>query len=272
MCYHCTVRLIFAQGGEYRNMVYDLQKAGLWKRIAAGVFDVIITVILATGVAFLLSAVFGYNSYDETFNTVYAEYEKEYGVTFDIASEDYAALTDAEKQVYDAAYKAFIGDETVLYSYNMIVNLSLLITTLSLLITYLLLEFSVPLIFGNGQTLGKKIFGIGLVRTDSVKLTNFQLFVRTVLGKYTIETMIPVYIIMMIFWNMMDIAGAFVIIVILLVQLVMITVTKTNSLLHDMLAVTAAVELGSQMIFDTPEAKIEYQKKIAAERAARQTY
>lgn len=253
-------------------MIYDLQKAGLWKRIAAGLFDAIIALIIIAGVAFLLSAVLGYDGYDQAFNDAYTEYEDRFGVTFDISEEDYAALTDTEKQNYDEAYAAFIKDETVLYSYNMIVSLSMLITTISILVGYVLLEFAVPLIFGNGQTLGKKIFGIGLVRSDCVKVSAFQLFVRTVLGKYTIETMIPVYIIMMIFWNVTDITGTFVILVILLTELIMITVTKNNSLLHDMLAVTVSVDIGSQMIFETPEAKTEYQKKIAAEKAARQGY
>ena len=42
-------------------MVYDLQKAGLWKRIAAWMFDGILTGILAVGFGFVLSLVLGYN-------------------------------------------------------------------------------------------------------------------------------------------------------------------------------------------------------------------
>lgn len=253
-------------------MIYDLQKAGLWKRIAAGIFDAILLVTLAVGIAFLISTVIGYDTHSQFLDSAYAEYEAEYGIVFDIPADEYESLSNEEKQNYDKAYEALIKDDDVIYAYNMVVNLSILIMTLSILIAYVVLEFVVPIMFGNGQTLGKKIFGIGLMRTDGVKLTNFQLFVRTVLGKYTIETMIPVYILMMIFWNMLNVTGTVVIFAILLTELVMILVTKTNSLLHDMLAVTVAVELNSQMIFETPEAKIEYQKKISAERAARQTY
>ncbi len=244
----------------------------MWKRIAAGVFDAIIAVIIIAGVAFLLSIVSGYDKHDEAYTELYNKYEKEYEVEFDISEEEYNKLSEDEKKHYQTAYNAFIGDEDVLYSYNMIVNLSLLTTTLSILISYLLLEFAIPLFFRNGQTLGKKIFGIALMRTDGVRLTNFQLLARTLLGKFTVETMIPVYIIIMIFWGTMDITGTFVLLIILLTQLIMITVTRTNSLLHDMLAMTVVIDLGSQMIFDTPEDKIEYQKKLAAERAARQIY
>ncbi len=253
-------------------MIYDIQPASLWKRISAGIFDAILTVILAVGVALVLSAVLGYDATNAEFEQLQSQYEEEYSVKFDIPTADYEKLSEAEREAYDSAYAAFIKDDRVLYLYNMIVNLSILMTTLSILISYLLLDFLVPIIIGNGQTLGKKIFGIGLVRSDCVKITNFQLLVRTLLGKFAVETMIPVYIILMIFWGTMDITGTFVVLIILLTQLIMITVTKTNSLLHDMLSVTAAVDISSQMIFETPEAKIEYQKKLAAERAARQSY
>lgn len=253
-------------------MIYDLQKASVWKRAAAGIFDAIILVTLCVGVAFLLSAAFDYDGHNQTFEACYDKYEKSYGVDFDISSEAYDALSNEEKLNYDEAYKAFVNDETVLYEYEMVVNLSILITTLSVLISYIALELAVPALFGNGQTLGKKIFSIGVIRTDGVKLSSFQLFVRTILGKYTIETMIPVFILMMLFWGMMDLAGAIVVIALLLTELIMITVTNNNSLIHDMLAVTVTVDMSSQMIFESADEKIEYQKKIAAERAENQVY
>ncbi len=265
-------KAFFTKEAKQHKMIYDLQKASVWKRIASGVFDAIIAGILIVGVALLLSSVLGYDKHNDTYTKAYNEYEKEYGVDFDISETEYGKLTEEEKNRYQSAYEAFIGDDNVLYSYNMIINLSLLTATLSVFISYLSLEFIVPLFIGNGQTVGKKIFGIGIMRTDGVRVTNFQLFVRTVLGKFTVETMIPVYIVLMIFWNMMDITGTFVLLIILLTQIIMITVTRTNSLLHDMLAVTVTVDIGSQMIFDTEADKIEYQKKLAAERAARQTY
>ena len=39
-------------------MIYDLQKASILKRIAAGIFDFILTIILAVGIIALLSVVF----------------------------------------------------------------------------------------------------------------------------------------------------------------------------------------------------------------------
>ena len=37
-------------------MVTDLQKASLWKRVAAGILDVILIVVLATGFGCVISA------------------------------------------------------------------------------------------------------------------------------------------------------------------------------------------------------------------------
>ena len=159
-----------------------------------------------------------------------------------------------------------------MHAYKMVVNLMLVITTGAILIAMLLLEFILPLFLGNGQTLGKKVFGIGLMRTDGVKMNNLQMFTRTVLGKFAVETMIPVYMAFMLFWNMLDLFGVILVAVLLIVQCVSILVTRTNSLLHDLMAGTVAVDIGSQMIFRSTEELVAYQKEIAAERAKRQSY
>ena len=110
------------------------------------------------------------------------------------------------------------------------------------------------------------------MRTDGIKVNNFQLFARAVLGKFAIETMIPVYIIEMIFWGTMGLVGPIILLVLLVAQCASLIVTQTNSALHDLIAATVVVDRNSQMIFNTPEDLIEYQKQVAAELAARATY
>ena len=253
-------------------MVCDLQKGSLWKRTAAWVFDGIIVIALAVGLGFLLSVALGYDGYSEALNGAYARYEEEYGIVFDISQEAYAAMTDTQRQNYDAAYSALIADEAAMHAYNMMVNLMLVITSSGILLATVLWELLLPLWFGNGQTLGKKIFGLCLIRNDGVKLNNMQLFTRTILGKFTIETMIPVYILLMIFWGTAGIGGTMILFALLIGQLVCVAVSRTNSAIHDLLAGTVVVDLASQMIFRTTEDLIAYQKKAAAERAARQPY
>lgn len=253
-------------------MEQDLQKAGLWKRISAGIFDGMLAAMLAVGVAFLLSLAFGYDSQNETLNAAYEKYETQYGVTFNISAEQYDAMTEEEKANYQAAYDALVSDEEAMHTYNVVVNLMLLMTSLGILAGIVLMEFVVPLFFGNGQTLGKKIFGICLMRTDGVKLNTMQLFVRTVLGKFAIETMIPVYILLMLFMGAANIFNLLLLAAIALAQAVIVVVTRNNSLIHDLLAGTVVVDYASQRIFTSTQDLIEYQKRVAAERAAREKY
>ena len=174
--------------------------------------------------------------------------------------------------MYDKAYTALSEDGEALYAYNMVIYLTLIILSVGILLAYLLLEFVIPLFLKNGQTLGKKIFGICLMRNDGVRLPTLSLLVRTLLGKYTVETMVPVLILVMIFFNFLGLAGTLTILGLLILQIVVLAVTKTNSAIHDLLAGTVVVDMASQMIFENEEAMLEYKKKIAAEAAAQTDY
>ena len=253
-------------------MIYDLQKASIWKRTAAWMFDGILTVVLVVGVAFLLSTVLQYDRYSDGVNDAYTRYETEYGVTFDVSQEEYLSWTEAERQRYDEAYAALTADEAAMYDYNMVVNLTMVIASLSLLITIGALEFAVPLLLKNGQTVGKKIFGLCVVRTDCVRVNTLQLFTRTVLGKFTVETMIPVYVLLMLFWGITDLTGTLLLLALGLAEGICLLVSKRNAALHDLLAGTAVADLSSQTIFATTEELIECQKRVAAERARRADY
>ena len=253
-------------------MVYNLQKAGLWKRIAAWMFDGILTAILAVGLGFLLSALLGYDSYSRTLDAAYDRYEQEYGIVFDITLEEYDALPADQQQLYQDASDAVNADTEAMYAYNMMLNLSLVILTVSILLAVLLWEFAFPLYFGNGQTLGKKIFGLCLVRTDCVRLNKLQLFARTVLGKFAVETMLPVYILFLSFWGVLGATGTMILVALTIGQLMCLIISRTNSALHDLMAGTAVVDMASQMIFRDTEELIEFQKRVAAEKAARDPY
>lgn len=253
-------------------MEHALQKASLGKRIAAGILDGILICILATGFAFLLSVLLGYDGYYQTLTDGYSRYETQYGVSFDISQEEYAAMTDAARENWDAAYKAFSQDAEVTKAYNVVLNLTLVIASVAILLSVLAWEFAVPLLLHNGQTVGKKVFSLGLVRVDGVQVTNLQLMVRALLGKFTLEIMIPVFVILMVFWGISGLIGPIVLLALLVAQAICLCVSKTNALLHDQMAGTAVVDISSQRIFRSTEDLIAYQKQVAAERAARQTY
>ena len=239
-------------------MRFDLQKANMWKRISAYLFDIILIAIAVVGFALLLSTLLGYDGYTDRLSAIYETYASAYDVDFDLTSAEYAALPAETVQRYNEALEALSADAEISYVYSMLINLTLIIITFSFLLAYLLFDFLIPLLFGNGQTLGKKVFGIGVMRVDGVRLSPMLLFVRTVLGKYTVETMIPVLIVIMLYFQVIGVFGTVVIALLLAVQLVLLTATKTNSLLHDILAQTVTVDMASQMIFENREEMLAY--------------
>lgn len=252
----------------------NLQKASFGKRIIAAIFDGILLSIIAVGLIALLSGIFKTDTHLNTYQEAYNKYSTEYNIN--LTANEYSELTEQQKTDYAERIKAFNNainqDPEASYASSMFFNLTLLITTFSILISIIAIEFAVPLFFGNGQTLGKKIFGIALMHTEGIKVSNIQLFIRAVLGKFTIETMIPVYILMLIYFNLIGIISVAILAILLIAQIICLIATRTNSLLHDVLAGTVAVDMASQRIFESREALIEHTKKFHAQQANKPTY
>lgn len=249
--------------------MYDLQKANMWKRISAALLDVILLFLIAVTLAWATSSIFKYDSYSAQLQACYDKYEAEYGVDLGISSTEYEAMTDEERSKYDAVVDALSKDEEAYYLYNMLINLTLVSVISSIIISYLLVEFLPPMIFGNGQTIGKKIFSLGVMRYDGVKLTPVLLFARTIIGKCAVGTLLPAMAIILVNFGYMGFIGTAVVLGIALLQIVLTFATKAHTPLHDILAHTVVIDLSSQMIFDTPEDLLKYKERIHAELVSR---
>lgn len=246
----------------------DLQKASLWKRLSAALFDFIMLAILVIGAAAGLSSALQYDGYVGEVTAAYERYSAEYGVEMPLTETQFHQLTEEEQQRYLDAQSALNKDAAAVRAYSMAQQLPLLIVTFSVLFGVLLLEVVVPLMFRNGQTLGKKIFGVALMRVDGIKLSALQLFVRSVLGKFAVELMIPIFLfINLYFLGDISLVGIAVLLLLAIGQIVCLIMTRTWSLLHDVMAGTVAVDMASQMIFETKEEQIEYIKKLHAQEA-----
>ncbi len=275
------------------SSVYGIEKASMLKRISAYILDAILTVILASGFVFAISAIINYDSYYDKMNQYYDEFEEENGFSFNMFSKNEDELNDKEKQIkeisskaledlteeekqikeeYEKAIDDFVNDKDMLYIYNMLINLTLLMVTISVLLAILIIEFVLPLVFKNGQTIGKKCFGLCLVKNNCVRINAPILFIRTVLGKFTVETMIPIYIIIMIIFGGAGITGTIVLVLILFIQLILVISTKNNCLIHDLMAGTVVVDKNGQMIFDTENDLIEFKKNFHKEESLRKEY
>lgn len=255
-------------------MIYDLQKADIWKRASAGLFDLIMKIIGAVGFVFLLSLIVGFNTQTEKYEARQAVYEEQYGVSFDEYTnvEEYEKLSDEERALIDEAFAAFAADEEANYLFNLLFHLTLITVTFGILLSFLVFDFVIPMFFKNGQTLGKKIFGVAVMRIDGVRINGQLLFIRSILGKYTIETMVPVMLLLMTAFGAVGPLGIIVIAIVILANIIMMIATRTNSGIHDMLANTVVVDLSSQMIFDTPEELLAYKEKVHREAAERAEY
>ena len=65
---------------------------------------------------------------------------------------------------------------------------------------------------------------------------------------------------------------AVVMLLVIVGNLIMMIATRTNSAIHDQLSHTVAVDMASQLIFDSPEALLEYKQKLHAEAAEKAEY
>ena len=253
-------------------MIYDLQRASMWKRVSAWLLDVILLCIVATLMAFLLSTVFHYDGYSAQLDARYAYYEELYGVSRDLTQAQVDSMTPEQRSNVEAASQAIAQDEDALYAYNMMIQLIITITSTAILLAYIVLEFTIPMVLGHGKTIGKKIFGLGVMQQHGVRVNGVCMFIRTVLGKYAIETMIPVMMVLMLFFGSVGEVGWIIVGVIGITQIVLLLTTKERCLIHDKLANTVTIDYASQMIFNTQAELIAYKEKLAAEKAANQAY
>lgn len=235
-------------------------------------FDSVMMILAAVGVAAILSIFLNYSDHYETLQATEQEYSEKYGINLDISPEEYEKLPAEEKNKYEEADLEFSRDERAIYSYNMLLNLALITTTVSLLLAFIGLELVVPIFLKNGRTLGKKIFGLAVMRTNGVKLGGQAHFIRSIIGKYTMETMVPVYILLMIIFGDLGAIGTLLLGLFLILEIAVFAATKTRSTVHDLVSDTVVVDMASQMIFESEEALLEYKTKLHEEMANRQEY
>ena len=253
-------------------MIYDLQKASFLKRVSAFLLDLILLVILITGFAWGVSSALNFAENSNELDTIISGYEEQFDLNFSISYDEYDAMTEEQKAYFNECYDKVVKDERYTQLTNMIFYSLLTIVSLSFFLSHLVLEFIVPLLFKNGQTIGKKIFSIAVMRIDGIKVNPTIMFVRTILGKYTIELMIPTIILLMMRFGVGSIVTLGVVILIALFEIILVIATKTNSFIHDVISSTVVVDLQSQMIFDSVEAKKEYQLRIHSEEAKNSKY
>ena len=250
----------------------DLQKAPFSKRLFAFLADLILSSILIVGVYFVMSAALGVDGYNEIYNERLLKYEAEYGVSFGTTEEEYAAMTPEEKDNYRAAVDAMNGDKTANEAISTSYRLTFVIFTSGIIVSTAILEFAIPLAFGDGRTLGKRLFGLGVMRREGLRIRPTVLFVRGVVGKAVLELILPVLILFSAFAGYTGFFGIAMLAAFVIAEIAAYAKSRTGAFLHDVLADTVVVDWDSQMIFDSKEALDEYINRKKADEEARKLY
>ena len=130
-------------------------------------------------------------------------------------------------------------------------TLSTLQYVASILISGALVYILVPWLMKNGQTFGKKAFGLGLANSDGYKFTNTRLLMRFVpfaIVDASLFLMIPVnlYIVLLI------------VLIIFLVSFALAMSSPKRMSLHDLTARTIVVDLKTSTLFETVDEEENY--------------
>ena len=248
-------------------MAFSIQKASFWKRLSAWMVDTVLVILLSMTFSLPVLQILNFDTYGQQMTSIQNEYkqqiETQFELDLDIEKSEYENLPEHVKTQYDQATQALndaLGkDET--YTKLRADRVSLVVTDacIVLFISILLAHFVLPLLLKNGQTLGKKVFGLATVRTNGVKVSPTSLFIRSLVGLYAIETMAVA------FFLLIYPVGVIAAILVQVLQIGVMIKTPTNSSIHDLLADTVVVDFASQRIFETQEEREEYLAKLAQE-------
>lgn len=262
---------------EGQTMKYDFQRASFMKRLPAWMLDMILLITLVTGFVWVWSNAFEITPHLETINAIENQYKAEYDGQLSMSIDEYQMMTEEEKveklteeertqlnEAILAINEKLFQNETYATAYGKMVSNLFSIIALSFLCAYFILEFLIPLWLKNGQTLGKKCFGIALMRKDGVKVTPFIVFTRTILGKCSVELMVPIMLYVMLGGS---IVSVFAILAFFLAQIIVPIATYNKTAIHDLLACTVEVDLASQMIFDSVEDMEAYNAELHVDKA-----
>ena len=121
----------------------------------------------------------------------------------------------------------------------------------SILISGILVYIVMPLILKNGQTVGKKVFGLGLANSDGYKFSNNRLLMRFI--PYAV---VDISLFFMILVNLYVVM--LIVLIVFLVSFALAMSSPKRMSLHDLTARTIVVDLKSSVLFSSVKEEEEY--------------
>ena len=213
----------------------------LYKRIVALLVDFIVCINFFALFQLLISPVI-----EKTFNyqkvlVAYQEKLVEYGIGYYEYNDDNTKvyinyeIGEEENMItqdeYDEAKENFENDEEALKSAKKLNTISMVGTSIELLLAIIPNYLLFPLIFKNGQTLGKKLMKIAIVGKNGYQIKFINLLMRNIVGLYLFDLLVS-YIVMF----------SYNIPIIIMLSLIGALCTKGKRTIHDLIAGTYIVD------------------------------
>lgn len=252
--------------------MFSIHIAPVSRRFGAGMFDLIILIIIATGLVLLCNCVFGYDSLFTQYEKDIERIEREYGISLDITGNEYAGLSEQQMRRYDEAYDALISETSITENYQKLIKTIVLSITIALFLAYTITDIVLPIVFREGRTLGKKLFGLCLISYNQVRVSNYQIVSRALLGKFAVETMVLAYSAVLLLFNKIGIAQLVLVTALFMAQVGFFLFGGNRRLLHDVLAQTVVADYATQKIYESYDSLLDAKKEQAALEAEHAEY
>ncbi len=239
---------------KQEKSLYSIKNAGFFQRLVAFLFDLIIIFFLNFTLSVIaivpISNHFGYDDLVQEYNAQLLEFNLgEYDENNEFVIFNFDDINQDDLQ-------AFYDDPEAKAISNRKYVFDLIQISAGLFIAEIIVMFIVPLLFKNGQTLGKKLMKLGLVDNYGLRVKPMNVFVRFLIGWFVFETAMSLITMTM-----------FGLPIFILVSMLMLLLTKNKRALHDVIGSTIVVSLDKMVVFDSGE---ERQAAIQQERMERE--
>ena len=228
--------------------IYTPRHASLIKRAASFLLDIILLAIVFVGFLLLFAYLFDYDSTNKALNKMYLDY----GVMIPKDATEKLEFCDITQQSCIDAATALENDPMFKQLFVLRQRFLIVGPIGSFLLSLLIFNFILPLIFKNGQSIGKKLFAIGYVSKSEIRIKPIQLFIKFLFGDFIIDSVMTIIGLYYILWGN-GYAGLILIFVVVIGNIACFALTKERTFLPDALANMFPIDMQEQMLFDTIE-------------------
>ena len=246
---------------ENSSSIYTPKTPKKTKRIAAWIVDIILIIIVATGIALFTSLIYGYDDYN---NKCY-EKNIEYGIyvedpTGEIEFDDkkyvvYNELEGSTEEEYLKRIEERNKDVEFREAYSKMSAGQVLIVTSGIVGSVMIFELIIPLCLKHGRTIGMKFFDIGYVTDEGIDVDFKTVFIRFLFGKLVVGGLIPYSGLMLalLMPTQYTLVGLVALIGVPVLNLILLFTTPEQRGIHDFIAKCIPVDNTCQIYFKTTE-------------------